>query len=218
MPVRGSIVAGVGGIAFAVLTFVAQFVGKPPGGNYKASDVADYLAKGHRPSVYVSEYLVLLGVLGLICLLAHLRDRVRLEGEAFRLESIFWGSGLAAAACIAAGWSILVAPSLANAFGGSNVSFDPRVTYDIVLAGAIVMIGAGGFLLAVAMIALALGARATLPAWLRWLTLIAGVIALASLAYLPFFVTFIWALVIGVWLVATARVRPGVAAPSKPMT
>lgn len=92
------------------------------------------------------------------------------------------------------------------------------MTYDIVLAGAVVTIGAGGFLLAVAMIALALGARATLPAWLRWVTLITGVIALASLAYLPFFVTFIWALVIGVWLVATGRVRPAVAAPSRPMT
>lgn len=81
MPVRGSIVAGVGGISFAVLTFAAQFVGKPPGGTYHASDVADYLAKGHRPSVYVSEYLVLLGVLGLICLLANLRDRVRSKAK-----------------------------------------------------------------------------------------------------------------------------------------
>jgi hypothetical protein len=46
----------------------------------------------------------MLAIVGLICLLAYIRDvtLAALEGEL--VTRIFWGTGLAAAACIAAGW------------------------------------------------------------------------------------------------------------------
>jgi hypothetical protein len=98
---RRSLVAGIGAIAFGVLPIVAFMVANPPGGNYKASDVADFIAKGHRPAVFVSIYLVLLSAVGLLLLLARLRESIA-EGSR---TTLFWGftlvAGIAALAAVA---------------------------------------------------------------------------------------------------------------------
>jgi hypothetical protein len=120
---RSNVVGGVGGIAFAVLSAVAVLVAAPLGGTYKVSDATDYLAKGHRPAVFVSAYLFMLGVLGLICLLVRLRQ-ADLPGC-----RIVWGTGLAAAAAFAAGWGLVVSVPLALAYGGKSLSISPNVAY-----------------------------------------------------------------------------------------
>jgi hypothetical protein len=46
------------------------------------------------------------------------------------------------------------------------------------------------------------------PSWVRWATLIAGIAGLAALAWFPFFLVYLWAIVLGVWLlVSPARYR-----------
>jgi hypothetical protein len=65
--------------------------------------------------------------------------------------------------------------------------------------------GSGGFMLGFALIALMVASRGMLPGWLRWLTLIIGVLAIAAPAYLPAFAIPVWGLVIGVWLIAAGR-------------
>jgi hypothetical protein len=203
---RAGLIPGLGGIAFGVLMVASLILADPPGGNYSANDIAGFVARGHRVAVFASIYIFQLGVLGLILLLTRLRGSITRGNGAF--ASVFWGSGLAGAACYAVGWSIAMTPALARAFGGaSQVFFDPRVTYGIVVGGAVVMIGPGVFLLAVAMFSLGLGSRGTLPTWLRWATLGAAVIALFSLAYFPYFITFIWAIVTGVWMLTTGGPR-----------
>jgi hypothetical protein len=199
---RAGLIPGLGGVAFGVLVVASLILASPPGGNYVANDVADFVARGHRLAVFASLYIFLLGILGLILLLARLRGSITGGNGAF--ASVFWGTGLAGAVCYAVGWGIALTPPMARAFGGaSQVFFDPRVTYGIVVGGAIVMIGPGAFLLAVAMFSLALGSRGTLPTWLRRVTLAAAVIALFSIAYFPYFIIFIWAIVTGLWLLAT---------------
>ena len=69
--------AGCGGVGFGVLFFAAMMVGNPPGGNYSASDIAGYVASGHRVAVFSSVYLAILAVVGLIALLAGLRSSWR---------------------------------------------------------------------------------------------------------------------------------------------
>jgi len=44
------------------------------------------------------------------------------------------------------------------------------------------------------------GCGAALPSWLRWLTLVLGVIGLASPAFFPSLALLIWGLVTGIWL------------------
>jgi hypothetical protein len=202
-------IAGVGGIAFGVLTFIAFLLASPPGGTYSESDVADYLATGHRTAVVVSLYLVLLAAVGLVCLLARLREAALDERG---LGSVFWGTGLAAATALAAGWSVVIAAPIARMIGGSDVSIEPAVAYTITQAGWAIMIGAGGTLLGLALIALVLAWSAMLPAWLRWTTLVAGIAGLVSIAYFPYFLVLVWGLVAGVWLLAADRAPRATAA------
>jgi hypothetical protein len=203
--VRRTTVAGVGGIAFSVLTAVGFELSLVPGGRYEESNVADYLAKGHRPVVFVAFYLGLLGVLGLICLLAHLRDAINVTPDKQLTSTIFWGTGLAGAASFAIGWAVIVGQVVAHAEGGDSVVVAPPVTHLIGQIGLVMIFGSGAGLLGFALIALGLAARVIFPGWLRWLTLIAGVASLAGLALFPFFLLIIWGIVIGVWLLVAGR-------------
>jgi hypothetical protein len=95
-----SSLAGLGGIVFAVLTFAGSLIDSGPGGNYKASDVAKYLESGHRPVIFVSAYMALLGVAALFFLLVWLRDAL---ADGMR-SSVFWGLSIAGTGTFIAGW------------------------------------------------------------------------------------------------------------------
>jgi hypothetical protein len=202
---RAPVVAGLGAIAFSVLTLVAFVVANPPGGTYKASEAADYVVKGHRPAVFVSALLAMLAVLGLICLLAQLRDAIRVAPDHQLAGLVFWGAGMAAAACFAVGWGVVLAAAAAHAYGGSGLAIAPAVTYLAAEIGVVIIFGPAAMLLGFALIILVLNSRPALPAWLRWLTLLAGVAGIASPVYFPFFLVEIWGIVIGVWLLVGGR-------------
>ncbi|HEV2414333.1 MAG TPA: hypothetical protein VGX27_05960, partial [Candidatus Dormibacteraeota bacterium] len=59
------------------------------------------------------------------------------------------------------------------------------------------------------LIALMVASRGTLPDWLRWVTLILGVLAIAAPAYFPSFAIPIWGMVMGVWLIGAGRFSRG---------
>jgi hypothetical protein len=99
-----SALAGVGSIAFSVLTIVGLALANPPGGTYKASDAAKYVAKGHHVAVFASVYVLLLAVLGLLLLLAYLRDLLSAAPDGERVARIFWAMGIGAATSFAVGW------------------------------------------------------------------------------------------------------------------
>jgi hypothetical protein len=200
---RGPLLAGVGAIAFGILTIVAVFVANAPGGNYSLSSVTDYLAHGHRIAAIVVTQLALLAILGLICLLAQLRDTISIEPANKRAGTIVWGTGVAAAAAFAIGWGVLGGQIVAHLEGGSPIVIPPAVTYLISEIGAVFIFGCGAALLGLALIVLMLNSRTTLPTWLRRLTLFAGLCGIAGLAYFTFFVLMIWGVVIGIWLLST---------------
>ena len=209
----GRALAGAGAIAFSVFTTIAVAVGGAPGGNYVESDVASYVAIGHLPTVIVTGYLALLGVLGLICVFAYLREVVSVEPARKLAMNIFWGAGLAAAASIAVGWGLVTGIAVAAAEGGSSnpgntvaASISHPETYALSDTSINVIYGSGGFMLGFALIALMVASRGTLPGWLRWLTLIIGVLAVGAPAYLPAFAVPIWGIVIGAWLIASGPV------------
>jgi hypothetical protein len=186
------------------LTVIGIVIAMPPGGSYKESDIADYLSKGHRPVVFVAFYLGLLGILGLIFLLAHLRDAIGATPGAQRTATIFWGTGLAGATSFAIGWAVIGGQVVAHTEGGHNIAVAPPLTYLIGEIGVVMIFGSGAVLLGFALIALGLAARLVFPEWLRWLTVIAGVGSLAGLAFFPFFLLIIWGIVIGIWLVVAS--------------
>src|SRR5947209_11005496 len=136
---RTTLLGGAGGIAFSVLTFIALFLGSPVGGSYKASDATSYVASDHRAAVFISAYIVLVGVLGLICLLVRLREAI--GGEQAAVSSIFWGSGLLAAAAFAVGWLITFTPPMAYAYAGNGFCISPTPIYAITQNGGILVYG-----------------------------------------------------------------------------
>ncbi len=202
---RPNVLAGAGGIAFGVLNVVSFAVGNTPGGTYVESNIGPYLAPEHLPAVLISLLLGLLGLVGLICLLAYLREAISVTAGNQQAASVFWGARMEAVAAFAVGGAITAASPINHALGGSAASIAPAVTYLILEVGLVIVLGPAAMLMGLAMIVLTLSSRAMLPSWLRWLTLIFGVITLASLAFLPFFVLLIWAGVVGVWLLVAGR-------------
>jgi len=200
-----SALAGVGSIAFSVLTIVGLALANPPGGTYKASDAAKYVAKGHHVAVFASVYVLLLAVLGLLLLLAYLRDLLSAAPDGERVARIFWAMGIGAATSFAIGWAIVLGNAIAHAFGGGGVVVDPAVTYLASELGFSVVFGPAAILLGFALIAFVIGGRALVPAWLRWSTLVAGVAGIVSLAFFPAILVLLWGIVMGIWLLVPSR-------------
>jgi hypothetical protein len=70
----------------------------------------------------------------------------------------------------------------------------------------VMIFGSGAMLLGLALAILFLK-PAALPTWLRWLTLLAAIAAFAGLAFFPFILVLLWAVVVGVWLLIAAGRR-----------
>lgn len=209
---ESQVLAGIGAVAFGILTFVAFALSDSPASTYRASDVANYLASGHRVTGIAAMYLGWLGVLGLICMLAHLRGYVGdVPGEGMA-ASVFWGAGIAAVTSFALGWSVDGGQIIAHLEGGKDLTVAPQVTALISEVGSVLFIfGSGSALLGFGLIALMLGSRQTLPGWLRWLTLVAGLCGMAGPAFFTLFLVLVWSIIVGCWLLVT--VRSSVAAP-----
>jgi hypothetical protein len=199
---RGSL-SGVGALAFGVLPILGFMIANPPGGSYDAADIVDYVTKGHRPVVFVSMYMLLLSGVGLALLVTRLREAI---GAGSR-KTVFTVLGAAAVAAWVVGYALVIGVPAAYAFGGGDkLSLAPGVVYTFAESGWAVMYGAGGTLLGCALVTFAVG-RVAVPSWVRWATLVAGIAGLASLAWFPFFLVYIWAIVLGCWLLV-ARAEP----------
>jgi hypothetical protein len=196
---------GIGAVAFGVLTVVALLVADPPGGTYGVSDTITYLAKGHRVALFISFYLSMLGVLGLVCLLGYLREAVAVRAENEVAARTFWAVGLTAAASLAAGWGIAVGNGLAHVYGGHDLLIAPSVTYLVSEVGSVLIFGVAPVLLGLGLIALMFSVPTVLPSWLRWVTVVGGLAGVLSPAFFPFFIMMLWALVLGVWILVSAQ-------------
>ncbi|MDQ6720762.1 MAG: hypothetical protein M3003_08210 [Candidatus Dormibacteraeota bacterium] len=203
-----SILAGAGAIGFAVLTFAAIFFVNWPGGGYSESFAKSYVASANLPIALTGTLIGLIGVVGLICLLAYLTRAAEESSPAITLvPQIVWAVGLVGAAAFGVGWGLVSAQPLAHVEAGVDLSVAPTLTYMISEATSAIIFGAAPMLVGFALLVLTLGSGRALPPWLRWLTLVAGVVALTSLAFFTFFLFLIWNIVIGIWLLIGGRAR-----------
>jgi hypothetical protein len=201
-----SVVAGVGAIGFAVMTFVAIFFVNWPGGGYSESIAKSYVAPGNLPVALTGTLTGLIGVVGLICLFAYLKQAAEKSSSPSSLvPQIVWAVSLVGAASFAVGWGLVSAQPLAHVEAGVDLGIAPTLTYMISEATSAIIFGPAPMLVGLALIVLTIGAGKSLPAWLRWLTLGAGVVALTSLAFFTFFLFLVWSIVIGVWLLIGTR-------------
>jgi hypothetical protein len=199
-----SLLGGIGAIAFAILNLALLPVGATPGGNYTPSDVISFVGSGHRPAVFVSLYLVVLSSVGLACLFAYVRQAIATRGDQQVAATLVWGAGLAVSIAFLLGWTVALSVPVAYAFSHGGFAIAPTVTYAIVEMGLNLVYIAGGIVMGLTLIGIFFSARSVFPVWLRRLTLVAGILGLASPTFFAFFALVLWGLVIGIWLVSTS--------------
>lgn len=205
MKSSGIVAAGIGSIAFGVLTFVALIVGGPQGGNYSAADVAAYISSNHVVVAGGMALCGLVGAAGLMCLGAYLRQRADLEAPGSIWPQVLWGLTLGSAVCFAVSWGIFVSQPIGNNEAGTNLNVPPTIIYSIGISGDELMFESAATLLGLALILSAIVNLPRWPGWLRWSSLVVGLAGIVSLAFFPFFLLLLWALVVGVWLLLRRR-------------
>lgn len=209
--------AGVGGIAFVIALIVGFTFFGPRGGFYAASAMGNFIGQSST-NVIVSIYLLAASIIGLLLLMAYLTETLMSDGRHIRIT---WGASTVAAASFLVGWSLYFAPFTSVMSGGPAI--DPAIAYTVINAGFVVLFGAGGMLLGIALLTLAMWGRAA-PTWVRAVNALAGLSAFLTWAFLlaskwsanqwlpvPFYVVLLWGLVIGVWLLVSPHRREAAA-------
>jgi hypothetical protein len=196
------VVSGIGALAFGILTVVGLALINPPGGTYSAHDISKYLERGHRAAVFTGLYVEILATLGLLLALAY----VCTLGPP-RWNRFAWLVGVIAAAAILVGFAVMASGAVARAYGGNDVVVSPATSYVVSQIGGTILWGPGAVMLGVALVLLAAGPGG-FPSWLRWVTLAAGILGLASPAFFPSLALLLWAIVAGIWMLASGRDEP----------
>jgi hypothetical protein len=200
--------SALGGIAYVVLFIVGQLVsekGQPGFDAAPAKVIAFYSQGSHRDSIALGWLLMLIGFLFFIWFLGALAQAMtRLSLDAFLPRVAVIGGAIYVAMGIAGG-------SLSTAIKTmSDDTYQHRVYPELIHlasdAGYVIHSG-GGVGAAAMMMAAGLAALRgrSLPAWVCWLSIVAGVTAIFSIFFLP------W-IIIGAWLIV-ASVLVFVSAP-----
>lgn len=203
-------VAGIGGIAFAVFLTVTLAYAATKGGEYTAANVAAFVDQS-LTTILISFFLIAISIIGLVVLMAYLSET---GFGADRLGRLAWGTGLLGAASLLIGWVLQFAPSVS--LQGGVPALDPAISMTFIYAGYAVFYAAGGMLLGIAILTLAIGGHA-MPMWVRAFSALAGLIGIFSVANIPFYVVLLWGLVVGIWLLVSPP-RPDAPTTATPQT
>lgn len=184
-------------IIFAVLFVVGLFLQNVPDLSAGTAKITDFYGKsGNRTTMVIALYVWTVAGLAFLVFVGSLYQRLRLaEPEAGALPVVALAGGVAFVVILFVAAAILAAPAVSMAFGGT-----PQWGADI--AGAFPQLGytllfiPGAFAAIVFLVASALtGLRtAVLPHWLAWFGLVAAVILLAAIMFMPFMILPLWTL------------------------
>jgi hypothetical protein len=199
--------AALGGIVYVALFIVGLIVsenGQPGGDASPAKVMAFYSQSSHRDRIALGWLIMLVGFLFFIWFLAALAQAVRrLTADALLTRITLIGGTVYAALGIAGG-------SLSTAIKTmSDDTYKHQVYPELIhLAsdGGYVLHSGGGVGAAAMMIAVgvaALRAR-SLPTWLCWLGVVAGISAIFSIFFIPWLVIAVWLVVASILLFVSA--------------
>jgi hypothetical protein len=202
--------AALGGVAYVVL-FVVGFIvgsaGQPKLSAAPAKVIHYYSSGSHRDRAGFGWFLIILGVFFFLWFLAALRQAVRrLVGDGLLTAATTIG-GVVYAAMTVAAFSVNASIKMM-----SSDTYHHTVYPGLITAADEVSYGlhsGGGVGAAVMMIGGSLAGLASprVPKWLVWLGVIAGISAIVSFLFVPWFVIAVWLVVASV-LVFCAHVAP----------
>ena len=203
--------AGLALLVFTLGTFAALTIAPAPAGNYDLGQIHSYLAPSGRVAIFAGAAI---GVLAALALLYYL-SALRADMPPGRGRDLLWGSGIAAAATAAVGWTIDAAIPAAYAQGGGHVSLTPSVVYAFGNLSAAMVYGLAMLFTGVAVIIAARQLR-TAPRWWRVLGYIGGACAILSSAYFPYYLFAAYGVAVGVWALLS-RAAPVTAPHREPV-
>ena len=189
--------AGLGLLAYGVLTPAAFMTIGAPGGAYDEHSVTTYLSSSHWGLAFGLAYLGAFASLGLLVFGTRMSELLGTAGALVR------GLGVAGAAAGVIGWFLVGGISVAFAEGARPVVAEVphSVVYLVSEMSNLVAVCASAFCVGAMALVLARALGATLPRWLRIATYVAGPCGLFAPLFFPLFVFWLWTIAFAVWLV-----------------
>jgi magnesium-transporting ATPase (P-type) len=199
------------GVLAVVCWIVAFTVGSdsPDSNASDAKIAAFYTSHSHQIGDIIAFFVFVAGILFLLGFLAALRSRLAAaEGAPGRLTALAFGSGVASAVLFVIALAIFTSPAFtANDTG--KFRLDPNTYrlfqdtgYAVWVAAVIV---AALLVWATSAIALRSG---LLPKWFAWLGVLAGILQLLAVFFIPVFIFWGWILIVSMFLFIRAGRTP----------
>jgi hypothetical protein len=195
--------APLGGILYVVLFIVGLIVassGQPDSSSAPAKIIAYYSKGSHRDKIVLGWLILLVGTFFFIWFLGALRQTVRRLTDDGVLANVTTVGGAIYAALSVAGFSLETAIKTM-----SDDTYQHQVYPDLIHAAsdAGYVLHSGGGVGAAAMMvgaAVAVLRARSLPLWLGWLGVVAGIVAIFSIFFFPWIVIAVWFIVASVLL------------------
>jgi hypothetical protein len=194
----------LGGIIFVILLVIGVgLIGDHPDPDASEQEIADYLGdSGAHTRNIIGAYLWVLAGIGFLWFLTGLRGALRAaEGAAGTLSNLGFGAGVVFTALLMAAGPAIAAVAAAIEFRDAPVA-DPDFVRVLPQMGYGILLLGGGFtaivlLLTTSAITLQTG---VFPQWLAWLGIVAAIVLLFAIIFLPMIALLIWVLAVSVVL------------------
>jgi hypothetical protein len=202
--------AGLGGVLYVILFVVGILIvssGQPDGDATPTKVIAYYSKGSHRDKIHIGTLLIIIGVFFLIWFVAALRQVVRsYAGDGLLTTVATIGGAIYAALTLAAfaandAIKTMSDDTYRHQVFPELIHLADDLSYVLHSFGGV----AAGAMMVAASLA-ALQARA-LPAWLCWLSVVAGISGIVSFFFIPWIVIGVWLIVAGI-LVTRVQARP----------
>jgi hypothetical protein len=191
---------GVLGIILWVIAF-ALGNGSPDTTDSNAKIIAWYASSSNQNEQIVTFLLVILGAMCILVFLSGLRGHLaRAEGGGAGLASLAYGAGVAALVLLVTAVALFTAPAFLISDGGMSV-FVPSSFRSFNDAGFEFWVAASAIaaltVWATSLLALRTGA---LPRWFGWLGVVAGILQLLAIFFIPALAYWLWLLIASILL------------------
>lgn len=194
--------APLGGILFVVLIVIGTgLVGDHPDPDAPEQEITDYLGdSGAHTRNIIGAYLWVLAGIGFLWFLTGLRGVLRAaEGAAGTLSNLGFGAGVVFTALLMAAGPAIAAVAGAIEFRDAPVT-DPDFVRVLPQMGYAILLLGGGFTAIVLVLTTSVVSLQTgvFPQWLAWLGILAAIVLLFAIIFLPMIALLVWVLAVAV--------------------